>query len=90
FSAVPLGGALDEAVMRHIGAAYAPALLRLCLQLAAPAICVTLCVHIGLGVLVRTVPRFGHLSVAFPIAYLTAMLIAFMSLGAVRDLASAR
>jgi flagellar biosynthetic protein FliR len=90
FSVVPLGGALDDALLRQIGTGYIPALMRLCLQLAAPAMCITLCIHIGLSVLVRVVPRFGHLSVAFPLAYVAAMLIAFVSLGAVRDLAWAR
>ena len=90
FSEVPLGAMLGDPALRKVGFAYMPALVRICLQLATPAICVTLCVHAGLGVIGRVIPRFGHLSLAFPAAYAAAMLTAFVSLAAVRDVAAAR
>jgi flagellar biosynthesis protein FliR len=86
FSVVPLGAALDAATLRNLGFAYAPRFVRLCLQLAAPAICVTLCVHAGLAVLARVIPRFGHLSLAYPAAYAGVLLTAFVSLAGIRDL----
>ncbi len=88
FSIVPLGAALDAQTLRNVGFAYAPTFVRLCLQLATPAICVTLCVHAGLAVLARVIPRFGHLSLAYPAAYAGVLLIAFVSLASVRDLVS--
>jgi flagellar biosynthetic protein FliR len=90
FSAIPLGGLIGDPALRSVEFAYLPTLARVCLQLAAPAICVTLCVHAGLGVVTRVIPRFGHLSLAFPAAYAAAMLTAFVTLAAVRDLAAAR
>ena len=85
FATVPIGSALDAHTLRSVGFEYAPRLARLCLGFAAPAICVTLCIHLGLAVLSRVVPRFGHLSLTYPIAYAGAMLIAFLSLASVRD-----
>jgi flagellar biosynthetic protein FliR len=90
FSVLPLGAAVDAATLRNIGLAYAPHFARLCLQLATPAICVTLCVHAGLAVLARVIPRFGHLSLSYPAAYAGVLLTAFVSLGSVRDLIAYR
>ncbi len=80
FSVVPLGNAVDAQTLRSVGLGYAASLARLCLQLATPAICVTLCVHAGLAVLARVIPRFGHLSLSYPAAYAGVLLIAFASL----------
>jgi flagellar biosynthetic protein FliR len=85
FSVVPVGAAIDVHALHAIGFEYAPRLARMCLEFAAPAICVTLCIHLGLAVLARVVPRFGHLSLTYPAAYAGAMLIAFVSLTSVRD-----
>ena len=90
FSVVPLGAALDVETLRSVGFTYAPHFVRLCLQLATPAICVTLCVHAGLAVLARVIPRFGHLSLAYPAAYAGVMLTAFVSLASLRDVGAYR
>ena len=90
FDAVPLGTAVDAQTLRAAGFEYLPRFARLSLQLAAPAMCVTLCVHAGLAVLTRVIPRFGHLSLAYPAAYAVAMLVAFVSLAGVRELAPYR
>ena len=86
FSLVPLGTAVDIGTLRNVALGYAPQLVRLCLALATPAICVTLCVHAGLAVLARVIPRFGHLSLAYPAAYAGVLLVAFASLASFGDL----
>lgn len=90
FTVLPLGAPLAPGTLRQVGIGFGAAFARLSLELAAPAICVTLCVHLGLGALARVVPRFGHLALAFPAAYAAVLLVAFSSIVAMRDLASAR
>jgi flagellar biosynthetic protein FliR len=88
FLAVPLGAAIDAHALRSFGFAYAPQFARITLQLAAPGICVAISIQAGLAVLTRVIPRFGSLSLAYPLAYAAVLLVAFISLGNVRDMAS--
>ena len=90
FAVVPVGSALEAVTLERVGIGFGVAFARLCLELAAPAICVTLCIHIGLAALARAVPRFGHLAVAFPAAYAAVLLVSFLSLAGIRELAAAR
>ena len=86
FALVPLGAALDPRLLRHVGLGFGVAFARLSLELAAPAICVVLCIHLGLAALCRVIPRFGQLSLTFPIAYAGVLLVAFVSLALIREL----
>jgi flagellar biosynthesis protein FliR len=90
FAAVPLGSALDAATLRSIGLGFGARFARICFQLAAPAICVSLCVQIGIAALTRVIPRFANLSIAFPAAYGAVLLATFVSLASLRDLAVGR
>lgn len=90
FDLVPAGMAPAAGVLRKTGLGFGTAFARLALDLAAPAICVALCIHLGLATLVRVVPRFAHLSLAYPVAYAGVLLAAFLSLSTLRELASAR
>ena len=89
-SVIPLGSAVDAHTLRGVGLAYAPEFARVTFSLASPAICVAISIQAGLAVLARVVPRFGHLSIAYPLAYAAVLLIAFVSLGSVRDLVAHR
>ena len=86
FTVVPLGASLDPGLVRHVGIGLGAAFARLSFELAAPAICASLCLHLGLGALTRTIPRFASLSLAFPVAYAAVLLVAFSSLTVIRDL----
>lgn len=90
FAVVPLGTILDPGLLRAVGVGFGATFARLCLELAAPAVCVSLSVHISLGALLRVVPRFSHLSIAFPAAYVAVLLVAFASLTFLGDLAVSR
>ena len=88
FAIVPLGAALGTGVLHHAGLAFAVSLLRLSFEFATPAMCVVLCIHLGSAALSRALPRMAQLSVAFPIAYAGVLLVAFISLALVREIAS--
>lgn len=88
FTVVPLGAASNVELLRHVGVRFGVDFARLVLELAAPALCVALCVQAGLAVLARVIPRFGHLSLAYPVAFAGVLLVAFASLSTLRDLAA--
>jgi flagellar biosynthetic protein FliR len=88
FQIVPLGAAVKPDLLRHTGFAFGVSFLRLSLELAAPAICVVLCIHIGSAALSRALPRMAQLAVAFPIGYAGVLLVAFTSLAVLRELSS--
>ena len=90
FKVAPPGAALDRHTLQNIGIGFGAAFARLSLELAAPAICASLCLHLGFATLARVVPRFANLSPAFPMAFGAVMLAAFLSLAGVRELAAAR
>jgi len=87
FGIVPTGSTANGELLRAAGLRFAAPFARLALELAAPGLCVALCVQLGLAVLARVVPRFGHLSLAYPVAYAGVLLVAFASLSTLRDLA---
>lgn len=90
FSVFPLGAMLDGEMLRRAGIGFALSFMRLALELAMPGLCIALCIHAGLAALARVVPRFSHLSLAYPIAYAGVLLAAFASLGTLRTLAGGR
>jgi flagellar biosynthetic protein FliR len=90
FSVVPLGSVLSGDLLRTAGIGFGLAFMRSALELSAPGLCVALCIHVGLVALARVVPRFSHLSVAYPAAYAGVLLAAFASLATLRSLAGAQ
>jgi len=88
FSVLPLASTANADLLRHVGFGFGVAFAHLTLELAAPSLCIALCIQLGLAVLARVVPRFGHLSLAYPLAYAGVLLVAFASLSTLRDLAS--
>lgn len=90
FSVLPLGAALDGEILRRSSIGFALSFMRLALDLAMPGLCIALCIHVGLAAVSRVVPRFSHLSLAYPIAYAGVLLAAFVSLEMLRTLAEAR
>lgn len=90
FSVLPLGAALDGELLRRSSIGFAISFVRLAFELATPGLCIALCVHAGLAALARVVPRFAHLSLAYPAAYAGVLLAAFVSLETLRTMAGAR
>lgn len=90
FSVLPLGAPFEGEILRRSSFGFALAFMRLTLELATPGLCIALCIHAGLAALARVVPRFSHLSVAYPVAYAGVLLGAFASLGALRELVRAQ
>lgn len=90
FHIVPLASAANSELLRSLGLSFGAKFARLALELAAPALCVALCIQLGFAALARVIPRFGHLSVAYPLAYAGVLLLAFASLSSLRELAILR
>jgi len=86
FVVLPLGPQLDSRALTPFGIGFIGPLVRLALQLAAPAIGISLVVQLALGALGRILPRFGSLTLGFPAAYAGVLLAAFAALGWIRDL----
>jgi flagellar biosynthetic protein FliR len=90
FSLVPPGEAMATQTLRRIGISSIVSFAALTVRLAMPAISIALCIQIGLAALTRVLPRFSHLSVAYPPAFAAVVLLAFVGLGMLRDLALGR
>ena len=86
FVLLPLGVQPDPSSLGTFASGFIGAFLRLALQLAAPAIGISLIVQLALGALGRILPRFGNLTLGFPAAYAGVLLAAFAALAWIRDL----
>lgn len=88
FSVVPLGAVPGLAMLHHLGIGVGVAFARTAFELSAPGICVALCIHLGSAALVRVIPRLSGLWLAHPPAFGGVLLVAFVSLAALRELAA--
>ncbi len=73
FARVPPGGALRADALGTFAAGFAETIVLVALEVAAPAIGVAFVVQIALGALSRVVPRFGSVTLAFPLAFAAAL-----------------
>lgn len=66
---VPLGTIPASNSWTVYGASIATGLARVALEVAAPAVAAAFLVQVALGALSRTIPRFGSLTLAFPLVF---------------------
>jgi flagellar biosynthesis protein FliR len=83
FVRVPLGAPPAAHAWGAYAASLASLLLRVALAVAGPAIAATFVVQIALGALSRTVPRFGSMTLAFPLVFGAALVASALALPAI-------
>lgn len=83
FARVPPGEPISEHAWLLYAAALATTMLRVCLEVAAPAIAAGFMVQVALGALSRTIPRFGSLTLSFPIVFGVALIASALCLAGV-------
>lgn len=83
FRHIPLGGFASFDQIVHMIVGMITIMFELGLRIAAPLLCLTFLVSVGMGFLMRTVPQFNILSVGFAIRILSSMVIMMMLIGAI-------
>ena len=83
FRHIPLGGFANFEQVAHLVVGLLAIMFELGLRVAAPLLCLTFLVSVGMGFLMRTVPQFNILSVGFSIRILSSLLLMMMLVGAV-------
>jgi len=83
FRHVPLGGFASFEQIVHMVVGMLAIMFELGLRIAAPLLCLTFLVSVGMGFLMRTVPQFNILSVGFAIRILSSLLVMMMLVGAI-------
>jgi len=73
FARVPLGAPFDAHAWAPYAAGLAGTVLLVALGVAAPAIALSFVVQVAIGALSRTVPRFGSVTLVFPLAFAAAL-----------------
>ncbi len=80
FAHLPLGAQPDAHAWGAYAAAVAMQLLRVALAVGGPAIATAFVVHVALGALSRTIPRFGSSTLAFPLVFGAAVIASIVAL----------
>lgn len=83
FTSIPLGTLPDARSWAAYAAAVATTLLRVAVTIAGPAIAATFMAQVALGALSRTIPRFGSLTLAFPLVFGAALVATSLTLPAI-------
>jgi flagellar biosynthetic protein FliR len=76
FAAVPPGAAIAPGAWAAFAVALPATIVRAALLIAAPALAVTLTVQVALAAVARVVPRLANFSLAFPIVFAVAIVVA--------------
>jgi flagellar biosynthetic protein FliR len=80
FARIPPGAVLDAHAMRAFADAFPAAFARTTLAFAGPGIAIAVVAQIGLGAVARIVPRFGNLSLTFPVVFAAVLLVTIATL----------
>jgi len=83
FRYVPLGGFASFGQIVKMVVGMLSIMFELGLRIAAPLLCLTFLVSVGMGFLMRTVPQFNILSVGFAIRILSSLVVMMMLVGAI-------
>ena len=76
FDAVPPGGIIVPAAWTQFALALPETIVRAALLIAAPALAVALTVQVALAAVARVVPRLASFSLAFPVVFAVAIIVA--------------
>ncbi len=83
FARIPPGAMPSAHAWLAYASTLAVMLLRVALSVAGPAIAAALLVQLALGALSRTIPRFGSLTLAFPLVFGAALIASALALPAI-------
>lgn len=83
FRHIPLGGFASFGQVIDMIVGMITIMFELGLRVAAPLLCLTFLVSVGMGFLMRTVPQFNILSVGFAIRILSSLIVMMMLVGAI-------
>jgi len=83
FRHIPLGGFASFDQVVHMAVGMIAIMFELGLRIAAPLLCLTFLISVGMGFLMRTVPQFNILSIGFAIRILSSLFIMMMLVGAI-------
>lgn len=83
FRHIPLGGFANFEQVAHMVVGLLAIMFELGMRIAAPLLCLTFLVSVGMGFLMRTVPQFNILSVGFSIRILSSLALMMMLVGAI-------
>lgn len=73
FSRIPVDGPMRADGWSAYAAAFAGTIVMVAVQVAAPAVAAAFLIQIAVGALSRVVPRFGSITLAFPLAFAAAL-----------------
>jgi flagellar biosynthetic protein FliR len=73
FSRIPVGSPMRADGWSAYAAAFAGTIVMVALQVAAPAVAAAFLIQIAVGALSRVIPRFGSITLAFPLAFAAAL-----------------
>ena len=80
FGSIPPGGAVAAGTWASFAAALPVTIVRAALLIAAPAMAVALTVQVGLAAVARVVPRLASFSLAFPVVFAVAIVVALTAI----------
>lgn len=83
FSSVAPGAPIAGSAWMAYAGTLAATILRVALEVAGPAIAAGFMVQLALGALSRTIPRFGSLTLSFPLVFGVALIASTLSLPAI-------
>lgn len=89
FATLPLGAPLGSGAWMPFALGLATRVLEVGASIAAPAVALAFVVHVALGALARAVPRFGSLTLSYPLVFGAALVATAMALPVLLGLASA-
>jgi flagellar biosynthetic protein FliR len=88
FDHIGIGVVVSQSAWHHFALALPQTIVHVAFAIAAPAIAAIAIVQFALAAVARVVPRFGNFSLAFPIVFAAAIVVAIMTIPAFAPLAA--
>ncbi|MBV9055833.1 MAG: flagellar biosynthetic protein FliR [Candidatus Eremiobacteraeota bacterium] len=83
FARIPSGAIVTPAQWGTFAATFFSSFVAIAAEIAAPAIGVAFVVQVAVGALARVVPRFGSVTLAFPLAFAAALIVTALTVPAI-------
>ena len=83
FARIPSGATVPAVQWAAFAASFLTSFVAVAAEIAAPAIGVAFMVQVAIGALARVVPRFGSVTLAFPLAFAAALIVTALTVPAI-------
>ncbi|MBV9028545.1 MAG: flagellar biosynthetic protein FliR [Candidatus Eremiobacteraeota bacterium] len=83
FARIPSGAMVPAVQWAAFAASFLTSFVAVAAEIAAPAIGVAFMVQVAIGALARVVPRFGSVTLAFPLAFAAALIVTALTVPAI-------